>query len=117
MIASLACDEPACESEVLLELAMEVLIERSTREPRREEGALPTGTSTQDPRRETAGEEGVKDALRVATDMTLDTEADLYRFVQVVQQLGRTELYSKQQLSVNEMLMGKSRAQVGDKTL
>lgn len=55
-------------------LALEVLIERSTRDPRRDGGALMTGRSTQDPRRE-AGEDGVKDGLRVATDMTLKAEA------------------------------------------
>lgn len=83
-MASLACVGPAYCSDELPELAIEVLMERSTREPRRDEGALPTGTSTQEPRRETAGEEGVKEARRVATDMTRDTEAEEPRFVHVV---------------------------------
>lgn len=46
-----------------------MLMDRSTREPRRDEGPLAAGRSTQDPRRETAGEDGVKDARRVATDI------------------------------------------------
>lgn len=57
----------------------------STREPRREEEALPTGISTQDPRRE-GGKDGVRDALRVATaDMTLTAEAEQARLVHVVE--------------------------------
>lgn len=55
---------------------MDAVEERSTREPLRDEGALPAGRSTQDPRRETAGEDGVREALRVATDMTLLATTD-----------------------------------------
>lgn len=82
-MASLACEGPGTGSAVVgaaaeaeeEALASEVLMDRSTREPRRDGGALAAGTSTQDPRRE-AGEDGVKEALRVATaDMTLDTKA------------------------------------------
>lgn len=53
----------------------EVLMVKSTREPRREEGALVTGRSTQEPRRD-GGEDGVTDGLRVAmADMTLKHES------------------------------------------
>lgn len=49
------------------------LREASTREPRREAEVLIGGRSTQEPRREPGEEDGVKEALRVATDMTSET--------------------------------------------
>ena len=74
-------DGTVYESDAVAVLLSEATMDESTREPRREGGALPTGLSTQDPRRE-GGKDGVRDGLRAATaDMTLTAEAEYVHFV------------------------------------